>query len=354
MSVVSPVSTMSAPRSPRVAPPRPVVPVAKAPPAQPEEVLQEVAVVADTPAVVEVPYPGFAFLSSENLALSREQAVEAAKEHLSLTHSPCERPLDRRRLKQLADRIKAGTWLPCCWATVLYEGVLHRMNGQHSSHAMVETAEYLPETVGIHLDRYKADDREGMALLFRQFDMQRSGRTPSDVAGAYQGLVPELGSLSRAKCKQGIEGVAWYLRAVCKEPTTEGDSFFDMLFLPIYYPFLRWFDKIMTSKTGEMEFDGVVGAMYATFVKGGESRSLEFWSHVAKQDLHDANDPRQFLGTLLLKIRDSKNTDHQIRTTQSEYYCRCIKAWNAFCFGQSIKNLDVANPSKKGWPEVAD
>ena len=40
----------------------------------------------------------------------------------------------------------------------------------------------------MHLDEYEAQTPDDLALLFRQFDDRKSGRSSGDVAGAYQGL----------------------------------------------------------------------------------------------------------------------------------------------------------------------
>jgi len=352
MTVATTVAKVLAPKPPRTAAGGVVAPVRTASVCTPEpEVVLTAVAEQEVPVVIEKPEPKFQLLDSETFALTCEKALEAAREHLALPQSPTERMLDRRRTKELVARIKGGTWLPCNWATVLYEGVKYRMNGQHSSRAMLEAADYLPEVVGIHLDHYSVPDRESMALLFRQFDMRQSGRSTADVSGAYQGLVRELEGLSRSKCQKAIEGIAWFQRVVAKEYTPPNDGIYEMFFHPVYYPFLRWFDKFINSKTVELVFDGVVGAMRSTFIVS-ESGAQEFWPHVAKQDLHDDGDPRMALGKELLAILDSKKTDHPMKVTPSEYYCKCIKAWNAFRFGERVSNLKVV--PKKGWPEVAD
>jgi hypothetical protein len=163
-----------------------------------------------------VPNPGGMFrrVRSETLDLTREEAIEAAEAHQSLPQSPTERDLDPKRVKELACRIAAGWWLPCQWATVIFNKTKYRMNGQHSSAAMIEGGEALPDRVAIHLDHFEAPDVQGMGVLFRQFDARFSARSAQDVAGAYQGLVESLKGVGKRKAKFGIEGVAWYLRAI--------------------------------------------------------------------------------------------------------------------------------------------
>lgn len=315
---------------------------------------------ARTEAVIVVPEPScpppseqrieprVVLIESQTLILPRERALKAAQDHLSLPNSPTERGFEKRREHELIERIKGGTWLPCNWATVHYENVKYRMNGQHSSHAMVSAAEYLPDRVSIHIDHYRADDRDSMALLFRQFDARFSGRTKQDVSGAYQGLVSELQDVARDKAKLAVEGVVWYERVVEKSPTMSGDAMYGIFFREMYYPFIHWMDKIFSSKTRELRHLGVVASMYATFLKS-ESGAQDFWPHVARQDVPDDKDPRTFLGNELLTFYESKEGKP---LTQSEYYCKGVKAWNAWRYGDKVSTLKVA--PQKGWPTISD
>lgn len=291
----------------------------------------------------------FRRVKSETLTLRREKAIQAARDHLALPESPTERELDPKRVRHLTDRIAGGVWLPCQWATVLFNGIKYRMNGQHSSHAMVDAGDKLPEEVAIHLDHYEADDSQAMAILFRQFDARFSGRSKQDVAGAYQGLIPELQSVPRTKAKLGMEGVAWYERAIEGLPVPGGDELYQLFFLPKYHPFLRWLDKILTIKTPELRRAPIIGAMYATFITS-ESGAQEFWTHAAKQDLADDMDPRAVLSAELVAIKEDPSSS-DAKLTPADFYGKCIKAWNAYRAGEKIRSLKIN--VKKGLPEIA-
>lgn len=295
----------------------------------------------------EAAHGGFALASSRTLHVGRTEAISLAREHQMLPHSPTERDMDARRLASLVQRIKDGVWLPCCWATVVYDGVKYRMNGQHSSQAMLDAANDLPEKVAVHLDHYEVSCPEGMGQLFRQFDARFSGRTKQDVAGAYQGLVKALEGVSRRKGKLGIEGIAWYRRAIEGLPVASGDDLYAELMTPGHHPFLRWLDKILTVKTPELERAPIVGAAYATFITS-ESGAQDFWSHVAKNDLADDSDPRSVLSQELQRIREERGATP---VTPADFYAKCVKAWNAHRNGDKIRTLNVN--SKKGLPEVA-
>jgi hypothetical protein len=302
---------------------------------------------AEAPPAEARPAP-FRLVQSATHHLSRDKALILAREHQALPHSPTERDLQAARLNELVTRIKANLLLPCNWATVLYEGVKYRMNGQHSSQALLDCADCLPERVSIHLDHYEADAAAGMGILFRQFDARISGRSRSDVAGAYQGLVKALDGVNRRKGKLGIEGVCWYRRTLDGFPVPSSDDLYQEFMTPAYHSFLRWLDKILSVKTPELERAPIIGTMYGTFVKS-ESGSQDFWSHVAKNDLTDDSHPSAVLSAELVQIKEGRRNGQT--PSPAEFYCKCAKAWNAFRGGEKIRSLNV-NP-KKGLPELA-
>lgn len=287
----------------------------------------------------------FKLLKSETKTLTREQAVAAAEKHAGMDRSPTEREFDAKRTKYLVEILKGGHALPFCWATAVYQGKVYRMNGQHSSRAIVEAGEGLPEKVVVHLDHYEPDGMEGMALLFRQFDARWSGRSRADVAGAYQGLVEPIAKCSKKRVKLAVEGIVWFHRTVEGVPTKAGDDVYMLMHQEAYHDFIKWFDRILSVKTPELEKAPLAAAMYHTFVTS-ETGSQEFWSAVAKGDFVDDQTPGAVLSKDLVKIKEEKTP-----TKPGLLYAKCIKAWNAFRAGTKVRVLDVN--TKKGWPEIA-
>jgi hypothetical protein len=283
--------------------------------------------------------------SSETLVVAPEEAVAQAKEHQSLPRAPTERELDPKRVQELVNRIKAGLFLPCNWATVKFAGVKYRMNGQHSSRAILDAVDVLPSEVVFHLDHYTTDLSSGMGVLFRQFDARFSGRTKKDVAGAYQGLVKDVERIDRSKAKLGIEGVCWYNRQHGL-PVPSGDDLYEQFLVPKYHAFLLWLDEILSAKTPEMRRAPIVASVYGTFSISATG-AKEFWTHVAKNDLNADDDPRAVLSAELLRILEEKKS----KVKPDEFYAKCNKAWNAFCNGEKIRSLNVS--TKKGLPEIA-
>jgi hypothetical protein len=246
------------------------------------------------------------------------------------------------RLKQA---IGVGWAIPFNWALVRYAGKQYRMNGQHSSRAILEYEGDLPDELVIHLDKYEAFDKAGMANLFHQFDARWSSRSKADVSGAYQGLNEDVASCARDKAKIAIEGVAWHRRNIEKLPTKGGDEVYELFFEDALYPFVKWVDEVLSVKTPEMKRSAVLGAMYATFCKS-EKGAREFWRAVAINNVTDDSAPSAVLSNELVKSKESKTP-----MAPGEYYAKCIKAWNAFREGGQIRSLLVN--TKKGLPDIA-
>jgi hypothetical protein len=105
-------------------------------------------------------------------------------------------PIELRKLSHLSEHLRekalAGLLVPFTWSVAKFGDKMVRMNGQHSSTMLCNLNGAFPTDGKVHLDTYRVDSTEGLALLFRQFDDRKSGRTPSDVAAAYQSIHPNL------------------------------------------------------------------------------------------------------------------------------------------------------------------
>ncbi len=286
-------------------------------------------------------------VETETVVLGGEKARQFAEKHCNLPHSPTERPLAKKRVEMLQQRIAQGAAIPFFWAVVSFEGATYRMNGQHSSHAIHEFPGHVPEDLAFHCDKYAAKNAEGMGHLFRQFDARWSSRSKGDVAGAYQGLMKEIAACDRKHAKFAIEGVIWHRREIDHLPTGSGDDAYILLLNPVYSPFIKWIDEILAKKATELRYQGVIAAMYACFLKS-ESASRDFWLTVAMNNLSDASEPAALLSHELQESDEAKDAKDRLRV--GELYGKSIVAWNAFRDKQKLPALRV-NP-KKALPEA--
>jgi hypothetical protein len=173
-----------------------------------------------------------------------------AQEFHDMEPSPTERDLSIRRVKHLAEKIKAGLAVSFMWASAKLGSKVLRMNGNHSSTALVEL-EHFPEGLMAHIDEYEVDDTWGLALLFRQFDDKASSRTPKDICGAYQGLFPNLKIVPKDTAKLAVEGISWFRREISNPEgmrTPKGDDVGTLFGETPRHPFILFMGELFTIK----------------------------------------------------------------------------------------------------------
>jgi hypothetical protein len=242
------------------------------------------------------------------------------------------------------------------WSRARRGAHIWRMNGQHSSNMLCDLNGEFPDGLFVHLDDYEVDEMSGLALLFRQFDDRKSGRTVGDVAGAYQGLVPELHGVAKDTAKLGIEGVAWYSREVEGIGMPPGDAVYDLLQRPVYHGFLCWLGGLFDVKTPEMRRLPVVAAIYGTWIKS-ESAAKEFWHQVARGGIEfEEEAPSTVLDAWLKRVKELSTADRAkaglLGLKPADFFNGCIWAWNAYRAEKPIK--EVRHDTRKGLTLIAD
>jgi hypothetical protein len=205
----------------------------------------------------------FKLISSETKPLT----PALAERFKAMLPSPTERQFDPARAKMLREKAEAGQLVTFNWATAKVGDKEYRVNGQHSSAVLSELNGQFPEGLKVHMDTYEVSNTDGLALLFRQFDARKSGRTPTDVSGAYQGLYADLEEVSRGAAKLAVEGVAWFDRHIEGLPAPKGDDVYTLFGKTALHPFIKWVGEIFSIKTPELKRQTIVSAMYGTFEK---------------------------------------------------------------------------------------
>jgi len=274
---------------------------------------------------------------------------ELAEEFKNLEASPTERELNPARIKMLREKADAGTLVTFHWSTAKLGSKKLRMNGQHSSNMLCSLNGSFPEGLKVHLDEYEVDNKEALAVLFRQFDERKSGRTSQDVSGAYQGLFEPLHDVPRKAAKLGVEGIGWYRREVAGTGAPSGDNVYSLFGETGLHTFLRWLGELFSIKTPELTRGTVVSAMYATFI-ANETEARNFWQLVARGGVeYEDNAPATVLDTWLKDLKEDKGKDG---LKPGNYYQGCIFAWNAHRDNKTISNIKY--DTKKGLYNVAE
>lgn len=282
----------------------------------------------------------------------KDLTLPLAQEFRDLTPSPTERELNPARVKHLAEKAEAGQLVTFLWATAKLGNQRFRMNGQHSSTMLCDLNGKFPKGLKVHHDEYEVADEGDLAVLFRQFDDRKSGRTAGDVAGAYQGLFEPLRSVPKGAAKIAVDGVAWWRRNVEGIAVPAGDGVYELFGESGLHSFVRWVGDVFSIKTPELKRIQIVSAMYATFT-ANETGARTFWEQVARGGVeYEDNAPSTILDGWLKSIADKENRDAALKLKPANFYQACIYAWNAFREDKTIK--DVKFDTKKGFSRVSE
>ena len=196
---------------------------------------------------------------------------------------------------------------------------------------------HFPKGLKVHIDEYEVPNKDSLALLFRQFDDRKSNRTPSDVAGAYQGLYDELHEVPRGPAKMAIEGACWYDRNIEGLPAPSGDDQYARFREPSLHGFVRWIGELFSIKTPELRRQTIVAAMYGTFIKN-EIEARKFWANVARGgEEYAENAPSTILDAWLKTMAEKRDSNVEVKP--ANLYQGCIFAWNAYRDGKSISAI---------------
>lgn len=278
-----------------------------------------------------------------------DMTLDLVKKFRDMEPSPTEREMDPKRVKHLRDKATAQPSLLVTfhWASAKLPNGRHlRMNGQHSSEMLANLdAGTFPTGLKCHLDEYHVESEQDLALLFRQFDDRRSSRGPADVAGAYQGLYPEVREVPRVAAKLAIDGIAWYLRTIEGAPVPSGDSVYMLFEKQTYWPFIKWVGELLSIKTPELRRPQIAAAMYATWITANPDDCKKFWLTVAKGgDEYAEGDPQAALDGWYTGI---KKKEQKEPPKPAELYQAAIYCWNAWVQQKVVKTVRV--DMSKGW-----
>lgn len=279
----------------------------------------------------------FKLVSAETIPLTKELVAA----HLAMEASPTERDLDKSRVKYLKEKAEAqpSQLVTFNWARAQADGKLVRMNGQHSATMLSELNGAFPEGLHVHLDTYKVDTPEELAVLFRQFDARKSSRTAGDVAGAYQGIQSDLDDVLPAVAKLAVEGIAWHkIHIDGTMPAAGGDDQYSLFEDKRWHPFIRWMGELHSVKTAEMKSSPIAAAMFATYyINTAAART--FWEQVARGGVEfDDAAPSTVLDNWLKQVRDT-DTKRRMKLKPANFYQACIFAWNAFRDEKPLKEI---------------
>ena len=195
----------------------------------------------------------------------QSQVDRVCKEHAGLQQSPVERPFREKTLKMIINVLKENHAIPFFWATVEFDGSVTRMNGQHSSRAILEAGQEIPKRSRFTWTGIKPISND-VIDLFRQFDSRFSSRSTDDVAHAFQMFIPALRDLDPYHMKLSSKAIAWHMGSVKHEKAPHNDEVYSLMQNPELWDFLKWVDRIFNDRS-QLKNSELIAAMYATYLK---------------------------------------------------------------------------------------
>jgi len=273
--------------------------------------------------------------------------TEIAREFRDMTPSPTERELNATRLKHLRRKADEGLLVSFHWAKAKMNGHWLRVNGQHSATMLCEMNGDFPSHLQVHIDEYTVEGNDGLTQLFQQFDDRKSGRSASDVAGAFQNTEDDLKHITRSVAKLGVEAVTWYRRYIEGVQTPLGDEQYRLFHETDLHKYLLWLHELFSVKTPELRRVPVVAAIHATYERNNAEARL-FWQQVARGGKEFDDNAASTVLDDWLKTQYAEGADLK----PGDYYRGCIYAWNAYREDKPLK--DIRHDARKAAQTVSD
>lgn len=279
---------------------------------------------------------------------TRPLTPELVEEFMKLPASPTERPLLPKRVAFLQNALEEDRLVNFDWVEAVLGDQRYRANGQHSATMLSHLNGNFPQGRFVHYDTYRVEDEDELVMLFRQFDARQSGRSISDVAGAYQMSQPDLRDVDRKKAKLAVDGCAWYRHQIEGFAVGKGDDVYRLFSSASLHDYIHWIGDLLDMKTPELEPKTVVGAMYATYM-ANEQAAKTFWTQVARGGVdYEEEAP----STVLDQWLKSAEAEKPKVIKPGELYQGCIYAWNTYRRGRSIERIRY--DTSKDWLKVSE
>lgn len=250
-------------------------------------------------------------------------------------------PRDRDLKPWLVDyhygEMKDGHFRGSEWVSCLVEETnqVYRMNGKHTSTAMIKAFED-----GVKLEcwqtirQYACKTLRDAAHLFQTFDPGKSARKKGDVIRVFASSTKTLGELPPRILSVLTSGIAYgtwegtYRRHSVDEQST---------LLADNETFAREFaDFIEEGKGEDKKYPThvlrmpVCAAMFRVYQKHGASAAyVEFWSKIRDDSNDDKDAPTRLLYKWLQVHKQGRGAGKATRVSEREVFVRCLQSWNA-------------------------
>ena len=269
--------------------------------------------------------------------------AKLANEFATMDSAHTDRPLSERRLGVYRSVLKAAGFRPVTWAKAWCKETeqFYRVNGKHTStlFASVDLRES-PQDVFVVVEEYECDTLEDVARLYATFDSQTQVRNQTDINRSFAATIPELKEFDTRIINLLVGGLVYAdfptatggstdVSGFPKTPAERAEYLFDNV------EFCVWAKDILLErgKCPHLHRVPVVGAMVGCWRKAKKDAET-FWTAVReetgeKPDLPDRK-LAKFLSTMASNNGTHAGVPRRFRITAKEFFCKSIKAWNAW------------------------
>jgi len=278
-------------------------------------------------------------MSQEKLIKTEEVDLDAATAQWLLTELDdfvADRKTDKSHVAFLMSEMKTGEFKPeiTTLATARYDGRQYRINGQHTSKAVLQMQAEQPGFAipGVRLLTYEVDSDEVLRLLYSRFDRGRS-RSGSNVIDSLLLGTPQFEGVKAQVLRLLAAGLA--LRKHGEKPSyrlyTGAAAAMDVIGadLKLSQKLATFFDGLNTQTHKHMFRAPVMAAMYETY-EVDEGDAEVFWVAVTTGlGLTDENEPAARLRAALQENTILSRGGRKA-ISRDQMYRVCIQAWNMF------------------------
>jgi hypothetical protein len=283
----------------------------------------------------------------------------AAAAHFALTGLPGEREVKRQRVKFLQGLLDHNAFAAPSWARgrCLEDGLMYRLDGQHSSAMLSELDERdIPLGLMIQMATWEFDTVSRDAVdLFNMFNNPRSARTNEDVMGVFRAGVPALSHLSRKFLVNVANGI--HVRET--EKWEDGDE--DALgpYPPrdhgLYYgaeqsvAVALWLSRFQGTKNQSFLTQPAILAEMIHEWAVNEALATTFWTVVFTEfGEHDPSHPARVLAEF---YRDATRKKYQ---RPPQWKAKAAKAWKTFLHTEvASAEAELASLTEPTAPDAA-
>ncbi len=277
-----------------------------------------------------------------------------AESMLELVQFVGERAIVNRQVADLQRAMIRGTFMPervqLCVAHCKEDGLDYRMNGQHTSWAVLELPENEKPAYKVKLYKYTCETMNDVRQLYSTFD-RNLARSMGNVINAYVLGQTGFEKFDASAIRHVAAGFAlWRWEHAHERQKYDGDARGALMITEFRDLSIGVLNMLMglgrTPEIGHLWRAPTIAAIFETRSKViGDSNT--FWKGIADGlGFETKTDPRLKLRTLLRETSLSVRGQHT-RVSQEYMYRACILAWNAWREGRELAYIKAGQVTKR-------